>query len=180
MIAPPIRWRARTWWMQWICPACGDMHDHYPVNIRRARVTCTSCRMSWQVGFLGTTARPDVWPPYNARVGSLSQATANSLEALPEGIQWKPAIARVLGRIESQCPGCRWTSKCLLQRDVGRWTCPTCRKSFYVQIILRPWRRSTAWMTPFDWVMEHQVYVAQELDHLASPVETGEGLGADR
>jgi len=148
---PVIQVRARPMGhVQWVCPDCHYIHGKVRANWRTGKLVCKHCRRRFFVG-LAFTKTLSTLPPFNAvLVESHDGETVNTLGYVPEG---SPAIGRINGQVQWQCPTCKYfvdTGQAVRWGN-GALTCRQCDDTWLVTLIL--YRPPTSWRrVPFDFV----------------------------
>ena len=133
--------------LQFVCPGCGHLNVSR-ISWRKARVRCNHCGWKFRIG-LGFAAMVTALPPYNARfMGTWNGFTSNCLFDRAMG---RPAVGRVTGSVEWNCPSCTTAQTSGLDWETGSVRCVDCQHIYYLALLLYRSAKSYPAVLPIDW-----------------------------
>lgn len=107
---------------------------------------------------IGLHFQPDPFPdpaPFNARFNPQARiAYVNTLASPGDPCEAEPAVAKIRGSIQFECPACgQWTGQHHVAPDyeTSALTCPYCQHVLYVTVTIYQSRIGDARVVPYDW-----------------------------
>jgi len=170
-------------WVQWVCPNCLCLHGSERVSWRNGRLMCSYCQRTFIFGVRFSSTGMGL-PPFHS--GSpLAWDRKWEVNSVDDPRPFTPAIARIKGLLQWQCPACRvyHASGTLVSWESSEVVCPTCQQIWQVGVWIHPARRGPVfsprdYAPPMDY--EQQVSDADLLEAAAGPDADRPRAGADR
>lgn len=153
---PPIDLRARIrGHVNFLCPYCYRFTLVTHLIPKKSRLRCrrVGCRKSVAFGIYGHLGGPFSAPePFKALFCDQKHLfQLNRLTLRPDDVA-VPAIGKIGGKVDFQCPTCRqWVTDDPSFVD-GKLVCPKCRAPFWISLLLWSIPMSVKRFMPHDWI----------------------------